>query len=973
PRQHQLLGRSTTPFPFPGPPPMGILGAPAPSLNNPSSQTHSFSHAGSTSWRRPSFSSARKRARQDEAANRVMSSLDAKSVSTATAPGRQPTSLVWLLNLSKRIRSAAIAAATNVLVRLTPEQWQQIYAASFSCNLSDGQRLLQLASEVLLTAPVHLCCSAPELEDLSVIVNRSVTSFTNWPTALALFFPILDELEAGWNARLGHGCQVEMKPVHHSHIHQLLSDRFLPRIWALVERNSSKPSAILSLSSLLWLITREQGLIRSHSVQPRLLTALRSHLVPMLKLMCADPNSKSFNLLLTLLEFASAVCIRSSASPTRLAKSTTGSVRLGPVRSQTVTLGSGERSSLSHLTPRLSVSISRYSTQLIAKLISRLSVINNSPPDVIIDHVRSIRRVENLLIAMSVQRPLVRFTALRCLSDWDTIRTLWNLNTIALTSYPMLRTVNSRSFDWARLVTSPSFLPDDLFKPGLGNQRSQNGNLLLTNPPPVDAVDNLSRGQFLRPNRGELRNRPPGVSGNASGVSSGLIHAERSVHGELSPKHSLITHAEWQPVLFHWVDLMKRLVNDATANPFRFAVCWTLCSLEATRENAYLLGAHVQSVLLPHGMHIPQASVTHLPNPLALVFPPTGVGLERVLGLLHGFVPEVKAMGANQIRLNPCATDRASELAQLWNMVLQQPLITECQLLEKQQRSTSPVLVSEHNSSDSSQFVSETSSSDPFTRSICTQRPLLPHCKLLLGLLMGLEATWAGPQAPRISIPDAITYLTANEGRHAQGVFPVPWSMDVCVAQARRMAVDYAQRRVDCRSALFRLTKELLTLIGKLCCAQDYSSIASRIDVCPLPLPESFHFPFDRLLYCLTPRELAILLSDVRRNLRLRIAFDLLRQNHPDRPLALSDLAASPPPAPAFVTPGLLLALLQSHLVEPGVAELVGPLLRAMSMSQANARPGLSVESVTISANDNDETLVEEVDVDGELMVVVNK
>ncbi|KAF8570013.1 hypothetical protein P879_06164, partial [Paragonimus westermani] len=774
PRQHQLLGRSTTPFPFPGPPPMGILGAPAPGLNNPSSQTHSFSHAGSTSWRRPSFSSARKRARQDEAANRVMSGLDAKSVSTGTAPGRQPTSLVWLLNLSKRIRSAAIAAATNVLVRLTPEQWQQIYAASFSCNLSDGQRLLQLASEVLLTAPVHLCCSAPELEDLSMVVNRSGTSFTNWPTALALFFPILDELEAGWNARLGHGCQVEVKPVHHSHIQQLLSDRFLPRIWALVERNSSKPSAILALSSLIWLITREQWLIRSHSVQPRLLPALRSHLVPMLKLMCADPNSKSFNLLLTLLEFASAVCIRSSASSTRLAKSTTGSVRLGPVRSQTVTLSSGECSSLSHLTPRLSVSISRYSTQLIAKLISRLSVINNSPPDVIINHVRSIRRVENLLIAMSVQRPLVRFTALRCLSDWDTIRTLWNLNTVALTSFPMLRTVNSRSFDSARLVTSPSFLPDDLFEPGLGNQRSQNGNLLLTNPPPVDAMDNLSRGQFLRPNRGELRNRPPGVSGNASGVSSGLIHAERSVQGGLSPKHSLTTHSEWQPVLFHWLYLMKRLVNDATANPFRFAVCWTLCSPEATRENAYLLGARVQSVLLPHGTHIPQASVTHLPNPLALVFPPTGVGLERVLGLVHGFVPEVKAVGANQIRRNPYTTDRAAELAQLWNMILQQPLITECQLFEQQQQqqSTGLVLVSEHSSSDSSQFVADTFPSDPFTRSICTQKPLLPHCKLLLGLLMGLEATWAGPQAPRISIPDAITYLTANAGRHAQGVFP---------------------------------------------------------------------------------------------------------------------------------------------------------------------------------------------------------
>ncbi|KAF7259270.1 hypothetical protein EG68_03269 [Paragonimus skrjabini miyazakii] len=1117
PRQHQPIGRSTKPFPFPGPPPMGILGAPVPGVSNPSSQTHSFSHTGSTSWRRPSFSSTRKRARHNEAANRVISGLDAKSVSTATAVGRQPTSLVWLLNLTKRIRSAAIAAVTNILVQLTPEQWQQIYTASFSCNLSDAQRLLQLASEVLLTAPagsnserllaflmheaemnnpfpamvedaitgsnecklatqsigvictqilrtacttalclvyacseaadtlhrggcegllraaqclasstiaanfgsigqfrspsvdrplfvclaspkptgatlpvsqlvvaltltlephlaaevlVHLCCSAPELEGLSMVMNRPHASFTNSPTALALFFPILDELEVGWNARLGH---VEVKPVRHSHIQQLLSDRFLPRIWALLKRNSSKPSVIRALSSLVWLVAREKELVRSHSVQPRLLPALGSHLVPMLKLMCTDPNSKPFGLLLTLLEFASTMYIRVPASSARLAKSTTGSVRLGSVRSQTVTPSSGERSSLSRLTPRLSLSISRYSIQLIAKLISRLSLVSNAPPDVIFDHVRSIRRVENLLIALSVQHPLVRFTALHCLSGWDTIRTLWDLDTVVPTSFPMLRTVNSRSFDSAHLVLSPSFLPDDLFKPGLGSRRSHNGNLLLTNSPPVDAMDSLSRGQFLRLNRGELRNRPPGVSGNASGISSGLVHAERSVQRELSLKHSLTTHSEWQPVLFHWLYFMKRLVNDATANPFRFAASWTLCSPETVRENAYLLGARVQSVLLQHGMHIPQASVTHLPNPLALVFPPTGVGLERVLGLLHGFVPEVKALGASQIRRNPCMTDRAAEVAQLWNMVLQQPLITEVQLFE-QQRSTDLALFPEHGSSDSSQFAADTAlPSDPFTRSVCTQRPPLPHCKLLLGLLMGLEATWAGPQAPRISIPDAITYLTANEGRHAQGVFPVPWSVDVCVAQARRMAVDYAQRRVDCRSALFRLTKELLILIGKLCCVQDCSSLGPRADVCSPPLPESVHLPFDRLLYCLTPRELAILLSDVRRNLRLRIAFDLIRQNHPDRPLALSDLAASPPPAPAFVTPGLLLALLQSHLVEPGVAELVGPLLRVMNMSQANARPGLSNESVTGATNDNDETLVEEVDVDGELMVVVNK
>uniref|UniRef100_A0A0X3NZL7 Uncharacterized protein n=2 Tax=Schistocephalus solidus TaxID=70667 RepID=A0A0X3NZL7_SCHSO len=157
------------------------------------------------------------------------------------------------------------------------------------------------------------------------------------------------------------------------------------------------------------------------------------------------------------------------------------------------------------------------------------------------------------------------------------------------------------------------------------------------------------------------------------------------------------------------------------------------------------------------------------------------------------------------------------------------------------------------------------------------------------------------------------------------------------------------------------------------------------------PLP-----PLDCLLSRLTPRELAASLSDIRRNLRLRAGFDWFHRTSPARN------TAPPPNPPPFITPGLLIALGQSHLMEtPGIPDAFGGLLRSMLLCQFRAptvsariaaifdrrecdiisgssgAPGAngSVNEVAQEGDPSAEPLaegLEEIDVDGEMMIVID-
>lgn len=69
---------------------------------------------------------------------------------------------------------------------------------------------------------------------------------------------------------------------------------------------------------------------------------------------------------------------------------------------------------------------------------------------------------------------------------------------------------------------------------------------------------------------------------------------------------------------------------------------------------------------------------------------------------------------------------------------------------------------------------------------------LLSTPKIVLGLLMGLEAVWASPLAPRISIPMGIKCLTKmDNGTYVEQAFPVLGASDVCNTHARKVSYFY--------------------------------------------------------------------------------------------------------------------------------------------------------------------------------------
>ncbi|CAH8530834.1 unnamed protein product [Schistosoma turkestanicum] len=499
-------------------------------------------------------------------------------------------------------------------------------------------------------------------------------------------------------------------------------------------------------------------------------------------------------------------------------------------------------------------------------------------------------------------------------------------------------------------------------------------------------------------------------------------------------------------------------------------------------------------VLIQGGLHIPQTSITSLPYPtLNLVLPPSGVGLERVLNILYAFCPEIKQLMSNNNGNNKLSTALSTTYnnnSSSMSMSSSSKFSVDCQnqcihfssqgilelsmMMNKLNLNTYglppllhplPVYASYFTEASVLNFL------DPIS--------LLSTPKILLGLLMGLEAVWASPLAPRISIPMAINYLTQmDNGAYVEQSFPVFGAMDVCKVHARKITVDYAYRRLDIHSSIFKLTRKLLFYLMEICYVQDClekrnqqqhqqgkaeeedddeaintkkklsipcnksieeslkstehsSSTSSSSSTCTPASLDYYAAPLDRLLHCLTPRELAILLSDIRRNLRLRIAFyhmkqckslldHLFNENHDDNdelqqqqqqhrllPLSMMTIIMlNPiPPAPAFITPGLLIALLQAHLMEQGIAECLGALIRSMevlipcSVTMATAPStgssrnqqqlttadrfkrqsnrmkmdddGDGDADVRMEADDRD-TIVEEINMNGEEYVIVN-
>ncbi len=143
-----------------------------------------------------------------------------------------------------------------------------------------------------------------------------------------------------------------------------------------------------------------------------------------------------------------------------------------------------------------------------------------------------------------------------------------------------------------------------------------------------------------------------------------------------------------------WLDVANRLSQ---------------CSPPTTEDEGSgnsCLGTALEDALLPHGTQLPQTGTTALPPHPVHVTQPTGIGLERVISLLRRFLPSANSF--------PAARDDADNQL-LWGLL-------ELVLLQRQR------------------CPGESGEALP---------TLLPAPRVVLGLLAGLEISWASAMAPK--------------------------------------------------------------------------------------------------------------------------------------------------------------------------------------------------------------------------------
>ncbi|VDM16244.1 unnamed protein product [Hydatigera taeniaeformis] len=406
----------------------------------------------------------------------------------------------------------------------------------------------------------------------------------------------------------------------------------------------------------------------------------------------------------------------------------------------------------------------------------------------------------------------------------------------------------------------------------------------------------------------------------------------------------------WKPSTCLWIYLVRRLISSSNS------------PLGINVAHQHYFGRALEDALLPHGLQLPQTNVqTCTLNPPAFQ-QPCGLGLERILALLRAFLPDWKLS-------SPSINERV-----LWGFVelLLQPPPTSSDAAASF-RNCGCLLLSTFCIHLVENIMDDT-----------TKRLPLPAMRLLLGLLSGLEVTWASLLSPRVPLS---TFTDNAEVEAVLGVFPLPGIPTVARQRARKLAVEHGHRRVDTSSRLYNATELLLTRLAQFPITSKPINHPNSSSSSPLPPP-----PLEGLLCLLTPREMAFCLSETRRGVRLR-AYLAWRGgggigSSSDGVFALSA--------------GMLRALAQSHLVEDGLASLVPRLLLHFTPSasspssssfpcgnSASGRRLLSIlnrkggevgyeedeeeGSAEIEEDEEDEGgRIREIDVDGEVMVVLD-
>ncbi|CDS43714.1 conserved hypothetical protein [Echinococcus multilocularis] len=388
----------------------------------------------------------------------------------------------------------------------------------------------------------------------------------------------------------------------------------------------------------------------------------------------------------------------------------------------------------------------------------------------------------------------------------------------------------------------------------------------------------------------------------------------------------------FKPSTCLWIHLVRRLISSSTS----------ASGVNVTHQHYF--GRALEDTLLPHGLQLPHTNIqTCTLNPPNFQHP-WGLGLERILALLRAFLPDWKLS-------SPSNSERV-----LWGfleLLLQPP--------------PSASLTVEENATDDA-----------------ARRLPLPAMRLLLGLLSGLEVTWASVLAPCVPLS---TFTDDADVQAVLGAFPLPGIPAVARQRVRKLAVDLGHRHVDTSSRLYNATELLLTRLAQFSITLKPNNPPSSPPPSSLPPP-----PLEGLLRLLTPREMAFCLSETRRGVRLR-AYLAWRGGggiggSNDGVFALSA--------------GMLRALVQSHLVEDGLASIVPRLILQFVPSSSstssssfsygssassrrllsilNRKGGEMVDegdeedgSTEIEEDEEDERgRLREIDVDGELMVVLD-
>ncbi|VUZ50922.1 unnamed protein product, partial [Hymenolepis diminuta] len=158
---------------------------------------------------------------------------------------------------------------------------------------------------------------------------------------------------------------------------------------------------------------------------------------------------------------------------------------------------------------------------------------------------------------------------------------------------------------------------------------------------------------------------------------------------------------------------------------------------------------------------------------------------------------------------------------------------------------------------------------------------------------------WNSPLAPQVPLP---TFEDEKEVQSTLGGFPIPGFPSLAKQRARSMAVNNGHRSIDTKSKLYKATEFLITRLAQ------YPYIPpSKKDAPEQKLPPP---PIENLLQLLTPREMKFFINDIRNRIRDCVA---------DKGGASNGFFT--------ITPEILCAVTESHMMEEGIPELFPRLL----------------------------------------------